>query len=161
MQRNHVACRGTTFVVGVAFPSSPCARYLLCIRERRNSDHHRRSKNQVRECPPYMREEECRLLLWGLLLLLLFVLDICYALGEEGVATIIDGRKIRWGSVHHTWEKKNVDCCCGGSFLLLLLVLDIGYALGEVGVATIIDGWKIRWASVHHIWEKKNVHHIP
>ena len=116
VQRNHVACRGTTFVVGVAFPSSPCARYLLCIRERRNSDHHRRSKNQVRECPPYMREEECRLLLWGLLLLLLFVLDICYALGEEGVATIIDGRKITWGSVHHIWEKKNADCCCGGRF---------------------------------------------
>ena len=39
-----------------------------------------------------MREEECRLLSWGSLLLLLFVLDLCYALGEEGVATIIDGR---------------------------------------------------------------------
>jgi hypothetical protein len=46
------------------------------------------------ECPPYiyLREEECRLLSWGSLLLLLFVLDLCYALGEEGVATIIDGR---------------------------------------------------------------------
>src|SRR3990170_6135457 len=51
------------------------------------------------ECPPYiyLREEECRLLSWGLLLLLLFVLDLCYALGEEGVATIIDGRKIGEG----------------------------------------------------------------
>ena len=49
------------------------------------------------ESAPYMREEECRLLLWGLLLLLLFVLDLCYALGEEGVATIIDGRKIGEG----------------------------------------------------------------
>ena len=45
------------------------------------------------ECPPYiyLREEECRLLSWVSLLLLLFVLDLCYALGE-GVATIIDGR---------------------------------------------------------------------
>ena len=42
------------------------------------------------ECPPYiyLREEECRLLSWVSLLLLLFVLDLCYALGEEGVATI-------------------------------------------------------------------------
>ena len=44
-----------------------------------------------------MREEESRLLLWGSLLLLLFVLDLCYALGEEGVATITDGRNIREG----------------------------------------------------------------
>ena len=51
------------------------------------------------ECPSYiyLREEECRLLSWGSLLLLLFVLDLCYALGEEGVATIIDGRKIGEG----------------------------------------------------------------
>ena len=34
-----------------------------------------------------------RLLSWGSLLLLLLVLDICYALGEGGVATIIDGQK--------------------------------------------------------------------
>ena len=41
--------------------------------------------------------EECRLLLWGSLFLLLFVLDLCYALGEEGEATIIDGQKIGEG----------------------------------------------------------------
>jgi hypothetical protein len=43
-------------------------------------------------CPPYMREEECRLLSWGSLLLLLLVLDLCYALGGGGVATITVGR---------------------------------------------------------------------
>ena len=35
-----------TVVVGVASPSSPCARPLLCTRGRRSNDHHRRSKNQ-------------------------------------------------------------------------------------------------------------------
>jgi hypothetical protein len=44
-----------------------------------------------------MREEECRLLSWGSFLLLLLVLDLCYALGEGGVATITDGRKISEG----------------------------------------------------------------
>ena len=44
-----------------------------------------------------MREEECGLLSWGSLLLLIFVLDLCYALGEEGVATITDGHNIREG----------------------------------------------------------------
>jgi hypothetical protein len=45
----------------------------------------------------YMREEESRLLLWGSLLLLYLVLDICNALGKGGVATITDGRNIREG----------------------------------------------------------------
>ena len=54
-----------------------------------------------------MREEECRLLLWGSLLLLLFVLDLCYALGEEGVATIIDGRKIGEG-VSTIYERRRM-----------------------------------------------------
>ena len=49
------------------------------------------------ESPPYMREEECRLLSSGSLLLLLFVLDLFYALGEGGVATITDGRNIGEG----------------------------------------------------------------
>ena len=45
-----------------------------------------------------MREdEEARLLSWGLFLLLLLVLDLCYALGEGGVTTITDGRKIGEG----------------------------------------------------------------
>ena len=51
-------------------------------------------KSMRGESPPYMREEECPLLSWGSLLLLLFVIDLCYALGEEGVATIIDSRNI-------------------------------------------------------------------
>ena len=46
---------------------------------------------------PYMREEETRLLSWGSFLLLLLVLDLCYALGEAGVTTITDGRKISEG----------------------------------------------------------------
>ena len=48
--------------------------------------------------PPYMREdEEARLLSWGSFFLLLLVLDLCYALGKGGVATITDGRNIREG----------------------------------------------------------------
>ena len=43
----------------------------------------------------------------GLLLLLLFVLDLCYALGEEGVATIIDGRKISEG-VSTIYERRRM-----------------------------------------------------
>ena len=48
-----------------------------------------------------MREEECRLLSWGSFLLLLLVLDLCYALGEGGVETITDGQKCQRGSAHH------------------------------------------------------------
>ena len=44
-----------------------------------------------------MREEESRLLSWGSFLLLLLVLDLCYALGEGGVRTITDGRKYQRG----------------------------------------------------------------
>ena len=48
--------------------------------------------------PPYMREdEESRLLSWGSFLLLLLVLDLCYALGEGGVMTITEGRKCQRG----------------------------------------------------------------
>ena len=54
-----------------------------------------------------MREEECRLLSWGSLLLLLFVLDLCDALGEEGVATIIDGRKVSEG-LSTIYERKRM-----------------------------------------------------
>src|SRR6266511_4071721 len=90
-----------------------------------------------------MREEECRLLSWGSLLLLLFVLDLTYALGEEGVATIIDGRKIGEGVSPPYMREEECRLLSWGSFLLLLLVLDLTYALGEGGVATIIDGRKI------------------
>jgi hypothetical protein len=48
-----------------------------------------------------MREEECRLLSWGSLLLLLLVLDLCYALGGGGVATISVDRIYQRGSAHH------------------------------------------------------------
>ena len=45
-----------------------------------------------------MREdEEARLLSWGSFLLLFIVLDLCYALGEGGVTTIIDNRKCQRG----------------------------------------------------------------
>ena len=44
-----------------------------------------------------MREEESRLLSWGSFFLLLLVLDLCYALGERGITTITDGRKISEG----------------------------------------------------------------
>ena len=55
------------------------------------------------DCPPYiyiyiyLREEEYRLLSWGSLLLLLFVLDLYYTLGKGGVVTITDDRNIREG----------------------------------------------------------------
>jgi hypothetical protein len=42
--------RMPSVVVGVASPSSPCARPLLCRRGRRSSDHHWRSKMSEREC---------------------------------------------------------------------------------------------------------------
>ena len=49
--------------------------------------------------------EESRLLSWGSFLLLLLVLDLCYALGEGGTTTITDGRKISEGVcppyIHH------------------------------------------------------------
>ena len=54
-----------------------------------------------------MREEECRLLLWGSLLLLFLVLDICNALGKGGVATIIDDRKIGEG-VSTIYERRRM-----------------------------------------------------
>ena len=54
-----------------------------------------------------MREEECRLLSWGSLLLLIFVLDLFYALGEEVVATSIDGRKIGEG-VSTIYERRRI-----------------------------------------------------
>ena len=55
-----------------------------------------------------MREdEEARLLSWGSFLLLLWVLDLCYALGEEGVATIIDSRKIGEG-VSTIYERRRM-----------------------------------------------------
>ena len=41
--------------------------------------------------------EESRLLLWGSFLLLLRVLDLCYALGKGGVTTITDGLKCQRG----------------------------------------------------------------
>ena len=42
-------------------------------------------------------DEESRLLPWGSFLLLLLMLDQCYALGEGGVTTITDGRKCQRG----------------------------------------------------------------
>ena len=51
--------------------------------------------------------EECRLLSWGSLFLLVFVLDLCYALGEEEVTTIIDGRKIGEG-VSTIYERRRM-----------------------------------------------------
>ena len=42
-------------------------------------------------------DEESRLLSWGSFLLLLLVLDLCYALGEGGVMTTTDGRKCQRG----------------------------------------------------------------
>ena len=89
-----------------------------------------------------MIEEECRLLSWGSLLLLLFVLDLCYALGEEGVATIIDGRK----TVRECppYERRRMPPLSWGSLPFLFLVLDICNALGKGRVATITDGRNIR-----------------
>ena len=56
------------------------------------------SKNEWgRKSAPYMRVEQSRLLSWGSFLLLLLVLDLCYALGEGGVTTITDGRKCQRG----------------------------------------------------------------
>ena len=56
-----------------------------------------------------MREEETRLLSWGSFLLLLRVLDLCYALGEGGVTTITDCRKcqrgISEGEFHHIYMR--------------------------------------------------------
>ena len=43
------------------------------------------------------QNKESRLLSWGSFLLLLLVLDLCYALGEGGVTTITDGRKCQRG----------------------------------------------------------------
>ena len=54
-----------------------------------------------------MREEESRLFSWDSLILLLLVLDLCYALGEEGEATIVDGRKISDG-VSTIYERRRM-----------------------------------------------------
>ena len=76
-------------------------------------------------------------------LLLLLVLDLCYALGEGGITTITDGRKISEGVYPpYMKEDKESRLLSWGSFLLLLLVLDLCYALGEGGVTTITDGRK-------------------
>ena len=88
--------------------------------------------------------EESRLWSWGSLLLLLLVLDLCYALGEGGVTTITDGRKISEGVCPPYMREEECRLLSWGSLLLLLFVLDLCYALGEEGVATIIDGRKIR-----------------
>ena len=90
-----------------------------------------------------MREEESRLLSWGSFSLLLLVLDLCYALGEGGITTITDGRKIYVG-VYPPYMREDEESrlLSWGSFLLLLLVLDLCYALGELGVTTITDGHK-------------------
>ena len=54
-------------------------------------------------------EKEARLLSWGSFLLLLRVLDLCYALGEGGVTTITAGRKcqrgISEGEFHHIYMR--------------------------------------------------------
>ena len=90
-----------------------------------------------------MREEESRLLSWGSFFLLLLVLDLCYALGEGGITTITDGRKIYEG-VYPPYMREDEESrlLSWGSFLLLLLVLELSYALGEGGVTTITDGRK-------------------
>ena len=87
-------------------------------------------EKSVRECPPYMKEEECRLLSWRSLLLLLFVLDLCYALGEERVVTNIDGRKISEG-VSTIYERRRMPTVVVGSFFLFFLVIDLLVMHGE------------------------------
>src|SRR4051812_23186096 len=62
-----------------------------------------------------MREEESRLLSWGSFLLLILLLDLCYALGEGGVTTITRN-SVGWGGR-----------------------LDLCYALGEGRIMTISD----------------------
>ncbi len=90
-----------------------------------------------------MREEESRLLSWGSFFLLLLVLDLCYELGEEGITTITESRKIGEG-VYPPYMREDEESrlLLWGSFLLLLCVLDLCYALGEGEVTTITDGRK-------------------
>ena len=81
----------------------------------------------------------------GSFLLLLLVLDLCYALGEGGITTITDGRKISEGVYPpYMREDEEARLLSWGSFLLLFLVLDLCYALGKGGVATNTDGHNIR-----------------
>ena len=93
----------------------------------------------------------------GVVFLLLLVLDLCYELGEGGITTITDGRKISEG-VCPPYMRKDEESrlLLWGSFLLLLLVLDLCYALGEGGVTTITDGSKcqsgISEGEFHHIY---------
>ena len=70
-----------------------------------------------------MREEESRLLSWGLFLLLLLVLDLCYALGEGGVTTITDGRKISEGVCPPYMREEECRLLLWRSLIFLLLVL--------------------------------------
>jgi hypothetical protein len=77
---------------------------------------------------PYMREEESRLLSWGLFLLLLLVLDLCNALGEGGVATITDSRNISEGVsiIYGRYMREEESRLLSwGSLLLRSHVLDI------------------------------------
>ena len=72
--------RISTIVVEVASPSFPCARQFVVMQSGTKggvitiTDGRKISEGV---CPPYMREEESRLLLWGSFLLLLLVLDLC------------------------------------------------------------------------------------
>ena len=82
-------------VVGVVHPLPSRDRPFGNAREGREEQPSPMVEKLVMECPPYMREdEESRLLPWGSFLL---VLDLCYALGEGGLTTITNGRKISEG----------------------------------------------------------------
>ena len=103
-----------------------------------------------------MREdEESRLLSWGSFLLLLWVLDLCCALGEGGVTTITDGRKNSEGVCPPYMREEESRLLSWGSFFLLVLVLDLCFALEEGGIMTITGGRKISEESV-----RENLHHI-
>ena len=106
-----------TVVVGVASPSFPCARHFGVMHSGTKGG---ATITDGRKCQRgivegefhhiYIGEdEESRLLSWGSFLLLLRVLDLCYALGEEGVTTITDGRKsqrgVSEGEFHHIYMR--------------------------------------------------------
>ena len=88
-----------------------------------------------------MKEEECQLLSWGSLLLLLFVLDLCYTLGEEGVATIIDSRKISEG-VSTIYDRRR------------MLIVVMGVAFPSSPCARPLLCTRVRRTSDHHRWSE-------
>ena len=113
-----------------------------------------------------MREdEEARLLSWGWFILLLRVLDLCYALGEGGVTTITDGRKCQrgiseWESPPHMRGRKLPTFVMGVASPSFPCARHFGVMhSGTKGGATITDGHKcqrgISEGEFHHIYMRR------